>query len=155
METLETIVSFAKQRGFIFQSSEIYGGLSSCYDYGPLGMMLKDNVKKAWWKWSILYVNRKYTILLHIWIVCKKMNKLMREIVTILNTCSSQSNLHKNYKIKYEMMFTIIHQNLNKIKRKCFSFLILKIMKVQKQGKSDHNKPNKKSHLFMISWQAK
>ncbi len=50
MESLETIVSFAKQRGFIFQSSEIYGGLSSCYDYGPLGMMLKDNVKKAWWK---------------------------------------------------------------------------------------------------------
>ncbi len=49
MESLETIVSFAKQRGFIFPSSEIYGGLSSCYDYGPLGAMLKDNVKKAWW----------------------------------------------------------------------------------------------------------
>ncbi|PIT87179.1 MAG: glycine--tRNA ligase [Candidatus Magasanikbacteria bacterium CG10_big_fil_rev_8_21_14_0_10_40_10] len=47
---LETIVSFAKRRGFIFPSAEIYGGLSSCYDYGPLGVELKNNVKKAWWK---------------------------------------------------------------------------------------------------------
>ena len=50
LESLEHIVSFAKRRGFIFQSSEIYGGLSSCYDYGPLGVELKNNVKKAWWK---------------------------------------------------------------------------------------------------------
>ncbi|MBU2541957.1 glycine--tRNA ligase [Patescibacteria group bacterium] len=50
LDSLETIVSFAKRRGFIFQSSEIYGGLSSCYDYGPLGVELKNNVKKAWWK---------------------------------------------------------------------------------------------------------
>lgn len=48
--SLETIVSFAKRRGFIFPSAEIYGGLSSCYDYGPLGVELKNNVKKAWWK---------------------------------------------------------------------------------------------------------
>ncbi len=50
LNSLEKIVSFAKQRGFIFQSSEIYGGLSSCYDYGPLGMLLKDNIKKSWWR---------------------------------------------------------------------------------------------------------
>ncbi len=50
LDSLETIVSFAKRRGFIFQSSEIYGGLSSCYDYGPLGVELKNNVKKMWWK---------------------------------------------------------------------------------------------------------
>jgi glycyl-tRNA synthetase len=50
MNSFENIVSFAKRRGFIFQSSEIYGGLSSCYDYGPLGVELKNNVKKAWWK---------------------------------------------------------------------------------------------------------
>jgi len=47
---MEKIVSFAKRRGFIFQSSEIYGGFSSCYDYGPLGVELKNNVKRAWWK---------------------------------------------------------------------------------------------------------
>jgi len=47
---MEKIVSLAKRRGFIFPSSEIYGGLASCYDYGPLGVELKNNIKKAWWK---------------------------------------------------------------------------------------------------------
>jgi len=47
---LDDIVSLCKRRGFIFQSSEIYGGLGSCYDYGPLGVELKNNVRAAWWK---------------------------------------------------------------------------------------------------------
>ncbi|MBI4727303.1 glycine--tRNA ligase [candidate division TA06 bacterium] len=50
----EKIVSLCKRRGFIFQSSEIYGGLSSAWDYGPLGVELKNNVKKAWWQ-SVVY----------------------------------------------------------------------------------------------------
>ncbi len=50
----EKIVSLSKRRGFIFQSSEIYGGLGSAWDYGPLGVELKNNVKKAWWK-SVVY----------------------------------------------------------------------------------------------------
>jgi len=48
--SLETLVSLCKRRGFIFQSSEIYGGLSSVWDYGPVGSELKRNVKNAWWK---------------------------------------------------------------------------------------------------------
>ena len=48
--TMEKIVSLAKRRGFIFPSSEIYGGLNSCWDYGPLGVELKNNVKRAWWR---------------------------------------------------------------------------------------------------------
>jgi len=48
--TMDKIVSLAKRRGFIFQSSEIYGGLNSCWDYGPLGVELKNNVKRAWWR---------------------------------------------------------------------------------------------------------
>ena len=48
--TLDTISSLAKRRGFIFQSSEIYGGLASCWDFGPLGVELKNNVKNLWWK---------------------------------------------------------------------------------------------------------
>jgi len=48
--TMEKIVSLAKRRGFVFQSSEIYGGLNSCWDYGPLGVELKNNVKRAWWR---------------------------------------------------------------------------------------------------------
>lgn len=48
--TMEKIVSLAKRRGFVFPSSEIYGGLNSCWDYGPLGVELKNNVKQAWWR---------------------------------------------------------------------------------------------------------
>jgi glycyl-tRNA synthetase len=48
--SLDTIVNLAKRRGIAFQSSEIYGGLRSTYDYGPLGVELKDNVKRAWWR---------------------------------------------------------------------------------------------------------
>ena len=47
---LEKIVSLCKRRGFIFQSSEIYGGLASTWDYGPLGVELKRNLKEAWWR---------------------------------------------------------------------------------------------------------
>jgi len=47
---LDTIVSLCKRRGFIFQSSEIYGGLQGAWDYGPLGVEMKNNVKRAWWK---------------------------------------------------------------------------------------------------------
>ncbi len=47
---MEKIVSLCKRRGFIFQSSEIYGGLASAWDYGPFGAQLKRNVKDAWWK---------------------------------------------------------------------------------------------------------
>ncbi|MGA3052268.1 MAG: glycine--tRNA ligase [Chitinispirillaceae bacterium] len=49
-DVMSTIVSLAKRRGFVFQSSEIYGGLNSCWDYGPLGVELKRNVKEAWWR---------------------------------------------------------------------------------------------------------
>jgi glycyl-tRNA synthetase len=49
-DTMKKIVSLAKRRGFVFQSSEIYGGLKACYDYGPLGVELKRNVKNAWWR---------------------------------------------------------------------------------------------------------
>ncbi|MFW6150723.1 MAG: glycine--tRNA ligase [Chloroflexota bacterium] len=47
--TMDRIVSLCKRRGFIFPSSEIYGGLGSCWDYGPVGVELKRNVKDAWW----------------------------------------------------------------------------------------------------------
>jgi len=47
---MEDVVSLCKRRGFVFQSSEIYGGFASCWDYGPLGAELKRNVKNAWWR---------------------------------------------------------------------------------------------------------
>ena len=48
--TMERLTNLCKTRGFIFPGSEIYGGLANSWDYGPLGVELKNNIKKAWWK---------------------------------------------------------------------------------------------------------
>ncbi|MGB4627333.1 MAG: glycine--tRNA ligase, partial [Erysipelotrichaceae bacterium] len=48
--TFEQIVNHLRTSGFVFQGSEIYGGLSNTWDYGPLGQNLKKNIKNAWWK---------------------------------------------------------------------------------------------------------
>ena len=53
-KSMDELVSLCKRRGFIFQSSEIYGGLQGMYDFGPLGVELKNNLKSAWWK-SMVY----------------------------------------------------------------------------------------------------
>ena len=53
---MDELVALCKRRGFIFQSAEIYGGLQGIYDYGPLGVELKNNLKNAWWK-SMVYEN--------------------------------------------------------------------------------------------------
>ncbi len=50
---MDKLVSLCKRRGFIYPSSEIYGGLSAVYDYGPLGAELKRNIKNFWWKWMV------------------------------------------------------------------------------------------------------
>ena len=50
MHSFETLITFAKQRGFVFISSEIYGGFGGVYDYGPLGVLLANNLKKIWWR---------------------------------------------------------------------------------------------------------
>ena len=49
-KTMEKIVALSKNRGFVYPGSEIYGGLANAWDYGPLGVELKNNVKKAWWR---------------------------------------------------------------------------------------------------------
>ncbi|CAN5580424.1 glycine--tRNA ligase [soil metagenome] len=50
---IETIVSLSKRRGFVYPASEIYGGLGSSWDYGPLGVELANNIKKSWWSWLV------------------------------------------------------------------------------------------------------
>ena len=47
---MQKIVSLAKRRGFVFPNSEIYGGLAGFYDFGPLGVEMKNNIKREWWK---------------------------------------------------------------------------------------------------------
>src|SRR6266568_3791551 len=49
-DRLDTIVSLSRRRGFVFPSSEIYGGLRASWDYGPLGVELKNNIKRLWWR---------------------------------------------------------------------------------------------------------
>jgi len=66
---MEKVVSLCKRRGLIFQSSDIYGGLSNTWDYGPYGVELKNNVKRAWWKANVYERNDIYgmdaAILMH------------------------------------------------------------------------------------------
>ena len=50
LDDMDKLVSLCKRRGFLFQSSEIYGGLNGFWDYGPLGIELKRNIKEAWWR---------------------------------------------------------------------------------------------------------
>src|SRR2546427_1821080 len=59
--SLDVIVSLCKRRGFIFQSSEIYGGIASCWDYGPLGVELKNNVKRVWWRDNVYLRSEEHT----------------------------------------------------------------------------------------------
>jgi glycyl-tRNA synthetase len=94
---MEKIVALAKRRGFIFQSSEIYGGLANTWDYGPFGVELKNNLKAAWWKSVVRERNDVFgmdaAILMHpkVWgasghaqnftdltVECKKCHKRMR-----------------------------------------------------------------------------
>ena len=49
-KTMDKIVALCKNRGFVYPGSEIYGGLANSWDYGPLGVELKNNVKRAWWQ---------------------------------------------------------------------------------------------------------
>lgn len=58
-ETFQNVISLAKQKGFIFPGSEIYGGLANSWDYGPLGVELKNNIKQAWWR---LFVHSRQDI---------------------------------------------------------------------------------------------
>ena len=53
-KNMEELVSLCKRRGFVFQSGEVYGGLQGVYDYGPLGVELKNNLKNSWWS-SMVY----------------------------------------------------------------------------------------------------
>src|SRR3954449_7136852 len=68
-ELMEKIVSLCKRRGFIFQSSEIYGGINGFWDYGPLGAELKRNVKDLWWRTMVHdredVVGLEATIIMH------------------------------------------------------------------------------------------
>jgi glycyl-tRNA synthetase len=95
---LDDIVSLCKRRGFIFQSSEIYGGLASCYDYGPLGVELKRNVRNAWWKRVVQMrddvVGLDCSILMHplVWKASGHADKFA-DLVTVCRKCNTRSRV--------------------------------------------------------------
>jgi len=95
---LDDIVSLCRRRGFIFQSSEIYGGLASCYDYGPLGVELKRNVRAAWWKTVVQMrddvVGLDCSILMHpmVWKSSGHADKFA-DLVTVCKKCNTRSRV--------------------------------------------------------------
>ena len=95
---LDDIVSLCKRRGFIFQSSEIYGGLASCYDYGPLGSELKRNVRAAWWKAVVQMrddvVGLDCSILMHpmVWKSSGHADKFA-DLVTVCKKCNTRTRV--------------------------------------------------------------
>jgi len=95
---LDDIVSLCKRRGFIFQSSEIYGGLASCYDYGPLGVELKNNVKRAWWKNVVQMredvVGLDSSILMHplVWKASGHADKFA-DLVSVCKKCNTRTRV--------------------------------------------------------------
>lgn len=94
---LETLVSLSKRRGFIFQSSEIYGGLGSVWDYGPVGVELKRNVKDMWWKSMVRdrddVVGIDAAILMHpeVWVASGHVSSFSDPLVEC-------SNCHRRYR---------------------------------------------------------
>ena len=103
---MDKLVSLCKRRGFIFQSSEIYGGINSCWDYGPLGVELKRNIRDYWWKCMTQYRDDieglDASILMHpkVWetsghvqnftdpmVDCKKCNQRFRADDIDVNVC--------------------------------------------------------------------
>ena len=95
---LDDIVSLCKRRGFIFQSSEIYGGLAACYDYGPLGVELKRNVRAAWWKAVVQMrddvVGLDCAILMHpmVWKASGHADKFA-DLVTVCKKCNTRTRV--------------------------------------------------------------
>jgi len=98
LKKLDELVSLCKRRGFIFQSSDIYGGLASCYDYGPLGAELKRNVKDAWWKTVVQMrddmVGLDCSILMHpmIWKASGHVDKFA-DLISECKKCNTRSRV--------------------------------------------------------------
>ena len=60
--TMQKLVAYCKNRGFVFPGSEIYGGLANTWDYGPLGVELKNNIKRAWWDYFVTKDENSYGV---------------------------------------------------------------------------------------------
>src|SRR5687768_3059092 len=96
-DRIDSVVSLAKRRGFVYPSSEIYGGTRSAWDYGPLGVELKDNVRKLWWRTmvqqrdDIVGIDSAVILARQVW----EASGHIAEFVDPLTECT---NCHKRYR---------------------------------------------------------
>ncbi len=129
-EKMDKIISFAKRRGFVYPSSEIYGGFAAVYDYGPYGVELLNNIKKIWWKYMVQYrediVGLDSAIFMHpkIWEAsghvsgfadplteCKKCHFRFR-----VDTVLEELGISADEKMSVEEIENIFKENIKKIK---------------------------------------
>ena len=92
---IEDLIALCKRRGFIFQSSEIYGGTQGLYDYGPLGVELKNNIKNSWWK-SVVYERDLQDLDMNFTALQASKFNLHFERLTEDPTCSRTTALHSS-----------------------------------------------------------
>jgi glycyl-tRNA synthetase len=109
---MEKIVSLCKRRGFIFQGSDIYGGLANTWDYGPFGVELKNNVKRAWWKAVVYERNDMFgmdaAILMH-----PKVWEASGHVSSFADIVAECKGCHKRFRIEELFSQEVINQ-LNK-----------------------------------------
>ena len=96
-DRLENIVSLAKRRGFVYPSSEIYGGLRASWDYGPLGVELKNNVKRQWWK-SMVTGREDVVGIDSCVILAKEVWEASGHVATFSDPLTECTSCHKRYR---------------------------------------------------------
>jgi glycyl-tRNA synthetase len=96
--TLEDLVSLCKRRGFIFQGSEVYGGLAGTWDYGPLGVALKRNIMNLWWKMFVEGVDDMYGVDAAI-LMNKKVWEASGHVDTFTDPLVECSNCHNRFRV--------------------------------------------------------
>ena len=113
-KNMEELVALCKRRGFIFQSSEIYGGLQGTYDFGPLGVELKNNISKLWWR-NMTLLNENIVDLIH----SRKeeyFEKFLSENLSPREGVTEIIDLCTKSKIKLGFITTTSLKNINSIK---------------------------------------
>jgi len=107
---MEKLVNLCQRRGFVFQSSEIYGGLSGCWDYGPLGIELKRNIKQVWWQAMVQdrddMVGIETSILMHpqVWVASGHLQGFSDPLVE----CQS---CHQRFRPDQVMVAAVVYEN--------------------------------------------
>ena len=96
-QSMDSIVSLCKRRGFIFPGSAVYGGLANSWDYGPLGVELKNNVKRAWWR-SVVYERDDIVGLDSCVILAREVWETSGHVATFTDPLTECTSCHKRFR---------------------------------------------------------